>query len=208
MNNILIVAATAAEIAPLLEEEKKGRVNNIDFLITGVGMVATAFALGKKLQEKRYDLAINLGIGGSFNRSLSLGDVVFVKEDNFSELGAEDGDAFLPITQLGFGKNQYKSEISNLAQEWIKDLKPVSGITVNTVHGNDSQISRLLHIWPADIESMEGAAFYYACEQEQIPCVQVRSISNYIEKRNRENWKIGLAIKVLNDWVLSKMTLT
>lgn len=202
------MAATAAEIAPLLEEEKKGRVNNIDFLITGVGMVATAFALGKKLQEKRYDLAINLGIGGSFNRSLSLGDVVFVKEDNFSELGAEDGDAFLPITQLGFGKNQYKSEISNLAQEWIKDLKPVSGITVNTVHGNDSQISRLLHIWPADIESMEGAAFYYACEQEQIPCVQVRSISNYIEKRNRENWKIGLAIKVLNDWVLSKMTLT
>jgi futalosine hydrolase len=27
-------------------------------------------------------------------------------------------------------------------------------------------------------------------------------VSNYVEKRNRENWKIGLAVKNLNDFAI------
>ncbi|RYY32368.1 MAG: futalosine hydrolase, partial [Sphingobacteriaceae bacterium] len=48
------------------------------------------------------------------------------------------------------------------------------------------------------LESMEGAAFFYACRQMDLPCVQIRAVSNYIEKRNRDAWKIGLAVKNLN----------
>jgi futalosine hydrolase len=36
----------------------------------------------------------------------------------------------------------------------------------------------------------------------QIPCIQLRSISNYVEPRNRSNWNIPLAIKALNDYLL------
>ena len=36
------------------------------------------------------------------------------------------------------------------------------------------------------------------CEEFNIPCMQIRSISNKIEKRNRENWDLDLAIINLN----------
>jgi futalosine hydrolase len=48
------------------------------------------------------------------------------------------------------------------------------------------------------VESMEGAAFMFACEIEDIPYVQIRAISNYVEKRNKEGWNIPLAIENLN----------
>ncbi len=49
---------------------------------------------------------------------------------------------------------------------------------------------------------MEGAAFHYACLQENIPFLQLRSISNYVEVRDKSKWKIQLAIKELNDTLI------
>jgi futalosine hydrolase len=45
---------------------------------------------------------------------------------------------------------------------------------------------------------MEGASVFKVCEEFNIPCMQIRSISNKIEKRNRENWDLDLAIINLN----------
>ena len=44
-------------------------------------------------------------------------------------------------------------------------------------------------------ESMEGAAFMFVCENEGIPYAQIRGVSNFVEKRNKENWNIPLAIE-------------
>jgi futalosine hydrolase len=49
---------------------------------------------------------------------------------------------------------------------------------------------------------MEGAAFFYACEEANVDGLQVRAISNYVEKRNKENWNLALAVKNLNDWLI------
>lgn len=199
---ILVVAATKAELTFLYQhfslqegdfiEEKK-----FDVLITGVGMVATSFSLGKHLSAK-YGLVLNLGIAGCFDRNIELGKVVNITQDTFAELGAEDGDNFLTITDLGFGENTYRSK-----NHLNIDLLQVSGITVNRVSGNDKNIKNLLERLNPSTESMEGAAVLYACQQEKIDCLQVRSISNYVEPRNKDKWKIGLAIKNLNDWAIS-----
>ena len=45
---------------------------------------------------------------------------------------------------------------------------------------------------------MEGATVFKVCEEMKIPCIQIRSISNKIEKRNQENWNLDLAISNLN----------
>jgi len=45
---------------------------------------------------------------------------------------------------------------------------------------------------------MEGAAFFYACFMERLPCLQIRAVSNYIEDRNKDRWNIPLAIGNLN----------
>ena len=45
---------------------------------------------------------------------------------------------------------------------------------------------------------MEGAACFMVCNKFEISCMQIRSISNKVEKRNKENWDFPLAIKNLN----------
>ncbi|WP_448702033.1 futalosine hydrolase [Mucilaginibacter sp. AW1-3] len=191
---ILIVAATADEIKPLTDHFG----NNVPFavLITGVGMVATAFALGRHLANNRYDLAINLGIAGSFDRTIALGDVVEITEDRMAELGAQDDEQFIPIETLGFGESCFN------ATNAITQLKQVKAITVNTVHGHQDSIAKISHRLQPQLESMEGAAFFYACKQAGVACAQIRAVSNYVEKRNRDAWKIGPAIKNLNTFAV------
>lgn len=201
----LVVAATKAELTFLyqhfnLHEGDFIEDKSFDVLITGVGMVATAFSLGKHLSPK-YNLVLNLGIAGSFDRSVELGKVVSITEDTFAELGAEDGENFLTISDLGFGENTYKSNSAINT-----GLPKVSGVTVNRVSGNDKNIKNLIKRLNPVTESMEGAAILYACHHEKINCLQIRSISNYVEPRNKDNWKIGLAIKNLNDWAISFLT--
>ena len=197
---VLVVAATEPEVSGL-NQESRIRNQDIEFLITGVGMVATAFALGRHLTMHQYDLAVNLGIAGSFDQDITLGEVVEVVEDNLSELGAEDGEEFLTIESMGFGQSKFHSTVA-LSDYGNFDLKKVTAITVNTVHGHEPSIKKLNRRLQPQLESMEGAAFFYACKQAGVPCLQIRAVSNYVEKRNRDAWQIGLAIKNLNSFAL------
>lgn len=189
----LIVAATSFEIQPFLD-----RIHdfpNTHYLITQVGMTQTAYCLGKHLATNNYDLIINIGIGGCFNRSLPIGTVVSVNRELFSELGAENDDQFLPIDTLGFGTAHYIAKQNQTIQRLIHNLPTGMGVTVNKVHGNDLEIAKLLKQVPdALIESMEGAAVFLAANETNIQTIQIRGISNYVEKRNRATWNVPLAI--------------
>jgi futalosine hydrolase len=210
---ILFVAATEFEVASLLESGGIGAENgkkallislssHHSLLITGVGMVATAFALGRELATNQYDLAINLGIAGSFDRGIALGDIVEITEDTIAELGAEDDETFLPIADMGFGESVFKASKS-LSDIYVDaKLKQATAITVNTVHGNEPSIKKIQQRLHVRIESMEGAAFFYACREAGVPCLQIRAVSNYVEKRNRDAWQIGLAVKNLNTFAV------
>ena len=191
---ILVVAATPFEVEELNSVIK---TEDLALITTGVGMVATAFALGRHLASHSYNLAINLGIAGSFDRNIALGEVVEVTSDRFSELGAEDGEDFLSIDQLGFGASTFKSTYQLPANF---GLKKVNGITVNTVHGREKSIANIST--DTQLESMEGAAFFYACQMAGVPAIQIRAVSNYVERRNRDAWQIGLAIKNLNTFAV------
>ena len=211
---ILVVSATKFEVEPLLNSMEATRhfgVNfmscmyrklEIDFLIAGVGMVATTYYTGKVLNDS-YDVAFNMGVCGSFNRNLEIGSVVNVYEDCFSEMGAEDGEEFLTLEEL---KLEGVTKISNTKHgslnAIIELLPKVTVITVNTSHGNEKSIEKVFQKFHPYVESMEGAAFMFVCENEQIPYMQIRSVSNFVEKRNKESWNIPLAIENLNKKML------
>jgi futalosine hydrolase len=204
---LLLVVATLPEIQPLLSaysftgtpDEKQIGKHTVSVLITGAGMVPTAFALGKHLNQS-YDLAINAGIAGSFDFDISLGDVCVVKEDTFAELGAEDDEDFLSIDHLGFGTSSYSAQPG--PDFSTGGLTEVKAITVNKVHGNELSIAKAMARFNPQIETMEGAAFFYACNQANVPCIQIRAISNYVERRNREKWDIPRAVKNLNNTLI------
>ena len=48
-------------------------------------------------------------------------------------------------------------------------------------------------------ESMEGAALHYICLMENVPYIQLRSISNYIGERNKKKWDMQDSINNLNN---------
>ena len=180
---ILLVVATKSEI---IEDKFK----DCDVIVTGVGMVNTTFSLTKRLSKKSYDLVINMGIAGSFSDKIKIGDVVEVKEDIFSEIGFENGNSFSEFINFRIENSFKVNEKTN--------LKKVKGITVNTVHGNEKTIVEIISRLNPDLESMEGAACFMVCEQFEIPCMQIRAISNKVEKRNKAHWDLPLAIKNLN----------
>ncbi|MGA6120718.1 futalosine hydrolase [Sphingobacterium anhuiense] len=189
----LIVAATRFEIQPFLD--RIAAYPNTDYLITEVGMVQTAYRLGKHLVNNQYDLIINIGIGGCFNRSLPIGAVVSIDREIFSELGAEDDERFIPIDELGFGNAHYVATQNKTTKELVHALPTGLGVTVNKVHGNELEISKLLIQIPnALIESMEGGSVFLVASEAKIQTIQIRGISNYVEKRNRATWNVPLAI--------------
>ncbi|MEJ7779310.1 MAG: futalosine hydrolase [Daejeonella sp.] len=204
---LLLVAATVPEVGPLLSafptdswlNEKIIGKHRVKILITGAGMVATAFSLGRHLAQNSYDLAINVGIAGSFDFGIAPGEVCVVKEDTFAELGAEDGDDFLSFDSLGLGLSSHSDFPS--PDFSAEGLRKVTAITVNKIHGNELSIAMAMARFNPQIESMEGASFFYACDQFHIPCIQIRAVSNYVERRNREKWDVPLAIKNLNDTI-------
>jgi futalosine hydrolase len=202
---ILLVSATEMEISPLLAlfGQTVPRMHfhfgklELSTLITGVGMTATAYSLGRELSSD-YDFALNLGLAGSFHKGLQLGEVVHVVEDRFSELGAEDGEKFLSAQQLNIGIKDFFRNEKYPANNVLQSLPMVTGITVNTVHGEEKSIAAVYGRCHPYVESMEGAAFLMSCAASGVACAQVRAVSNYVERRDKAKWNIPLALSNLN----------
>ena len=116
------------------------------------------------------------------------------------QVGAEDGAAFLAGDNLGFGACSFSERLDGYFPA-LDGLATARGITVNTVHGHDESIERVVARLSPTVESMEGAAVFYVAHQERIECLQVRSVSNYVERRNRANWQLDEAISSLNKWL-------
>lgn len=218
---LLLIAATYAEIAPVadlaglagemhISESPVGIPGScFDLLITGPGTVATAFHSALALSSGKYLAAVNAGVAGSFNQELEHGAIVMVTKDRFSDFGAESPYGFIPGEKLPFSlldKPPYvdgwlvpDGQLAVLAP----GLKPCKAITSDTVHTSPATIEKIIDIYQPDIETMEGAAFFFVCMKSGVPCLQIRAVSNMAGPRNSANWQLDLAIKELNNFLKS-----
>jgi futalosine hydrolase len=196
---ILLVAATPFEIELFINIYPK-----VDILITGVGVPSTMYHLQKRLHQVDYDFVIQAGIAGSFSNEIHLGQTVLVKQDTFADLGAEEKRIFTHFFTSGLINahefpfadgwliNTSEGLLKNTALKWVK------AVTINKVSDSFLQKFQLSDAFHPQIESMEGAALHYVCLQEEIPFVQIRSISNYVGERDKAKWKMKDAIENLN----------
>lgn len=195
---ILIVAASAEETESLRDTSMAVSAGNeVEYLQTGIGMVAMAYALSRKLSGQHYDLVLNVGVAGAISPSIALGTVVVIGKDQLYELGAQDGERFLTFAEIGLAAVDTVVPSKLFLPGRLKH-PVVSAVTVNTVHGEEKSIERLRERTDAAVESMEGAAFYYVCNGFSVNCLQLRAISNKVEPRNREAWDLPLALKNLS----------
>ena len=211
---ICIVSATQMEVQPLLEALKnnfteyqpyhfiKGE-KEVDLLITGVGAVQTVYSLTKYLQHVPPDLCIQAGIAGAYSTELTIGTVCSVIEEIFADLGAEDQEGqFIDAFQLGLIHADqppfHNKRLLNPGAAEMSFLPKAKSISSNLASGTQETIDKQMNRYQPDIESMEGAAFFYTCLLEKVSFLEIRSISNAVEVRDRTRWDIPLAIKNLN----------
>lgn len=193
---LLIVAATEFEIAPFISTKIVA-----DILITGVGSPACIYALTKRLQQIKYDFVIQAGIAGTFKNSFPLAQTFFIKTDVFADLGIYEMDRFFTLFEKSFADPNTVPYKNGWLENSIKNTFNVStanSITVNTVTDNFLQTTMFTKKYDPDLESMEGAAFHYVCIQENVPFLQLRSVSNFVGERIKTNWKMKESIQNLN----------
>jgi futalosine hydrolase len=213
---ILLVAATEFEIAPtrawlakVAEPWGAGGYAlgpaRCMLLVTGPGIAATCWHLGQHFARNSPQWAINVGIAGSLDERLPLGAVLELRSERFADLGVEEADGrFTDLFELGLLAPDARpfsgGGLHNpLAGKGGWGLPLAEGLTVQKVHGHAPSIAALRAKYPsAQLESMEGAAFFYACLQAGVPFAEIRSVSNRVEPRKREAWDIPLAINQLN----------
>ena len=179
----------------------------ISVLVAGVGSISTAWAMQKWIAvNEKPDLVINSGIAGSFKDYLAIGDVVMPMSDCFADAGIEDGNNFLTLAEAGLiSDNEFPFSNGLILADprYTLQMKsiliPVRAITVNTVTGSESTRDKLVRKYNPDIETMEGATFFYICSREKIPFLAIRAISNRVDLRKKSNWKIKLALDNLSE---------
>lgn len=212
---ILLVVATWSEANALRGIpgiiEKSGIFSfgkhQISLLVTGVGSMAVSWSMCKWLSSNpRPDLALNTGIAGSYREDIKIGEVVIPVSDCFADAGVETRRGFITLAEAGLedadmfpfrdGKIFADNEFISGA---IRKMKPVKAITVNTASGSEVTIEKMRQKYNPDIETMEGAAFFYICCREKIPFLAMRSVSNRVEPRNKDKWDIPAALGSLSE---------
>lgn len=207
--NVLLIAATAREIEPFFEYYRNGkRTQNIDILITGIGLTAATYHLLKQLHLKRPDLVIQAGVAGCFDQMIPLGTVVLVKKEAIADQSVIELKKLrtlfdlelVPNDQFPFQKGWLENNTELLERS---KLPKVRGISVNEITTSKQKVKFYENVFRPVVESMEGAALHYTCLMEKIPFIQLRSISNYITERDKKKWDMKKSIINLNNELIS-----
>lgn len=213
---ILVITATDIEAQALKGISLPSQGISLQFLITGVGTMACSRGLTRHLMQNEHPaLALQAGIAGSYNSNLPIGSAGIVKRDCFADFGIDNQGKFIPAVETGlvntdvnlFGKGGW-IECNNYYTSLIQErFHLLTGITSDTVSGSVERITMLKNRYNPDIETMEGASFFYICALENVPFIAVRSVSNMVEERDREKWDIPLALGNLKEITEGLLTL-
>ncbi len=202
--DILLISATAKEIEPFFEYYRNTkRSQNIDILVTGIGLTAATYHLLKQINLKKPDLVIQAGVAGCFDKKISLGTVVAVKKETIADQSVIELKKLktlfdlelVPHNQFPFRKGWLENN-----HEILKNsgLRKVNAISVNEITTSKEKVQFYKDAFEPEIESMEGAALHYTCLMEKIPFIQLRSVSNYITERGKKKWDMKKSISNLN----------
>jgi futalosine hydrolase len=200
---VLLCAATRFEIDPTIQYLASQNIKNIDILVTGVGLIAATYHITKAVYQKRPQLILQAGIAGALDNNLKLGSVVIIESETVGDLGVMEQGSFRSLFDMEFVQendrpwtNARLLNASGILDEIL--LPKVKGVSINEITTLPSRIEHYKDALGGSVESMEGAALHYVGLMENIPFLQVRSLSNFVGERDKSKWHIKEAIENLN----------
>lgn len=210
-SNVLVLAATPLE-ATLLR--------SANLVITGIGAVNTAHALTQYLATKpKPSLVIQTGIAGAYvPAGVAVGSVLLADTEIYGDLGVLTPDGWRPMEEIGIplvdasGSRPARFNYFPLDAALVARAASAAGarvartgkfLTVSQVTGVRALGDALYERFGALCESMEGAAAAHVCALHDVPFLEVRGVSNLVEDRNRDTWRIKEAADAAQAVVLT-----
>jgi futalosine hydrolase len=207
----LAVAATEMEMTPLYRMAA-GTESGFLTLVTGVGPVAAALQLTRFLCRKGQQVRgiVNFGVAGAYVQIQGLQianllDVCLAEREVAGDFGVSYGDDMDYLPKDLTGRITFDVDRSLLLQAGLimqrNGLSPHLGtfVTVNAVSGTRARGENLRQRWQGLCENMEGASIARVAGEFALPFLEVRSISNMVEDRNPQNWRLEEACAIAAD---------
>lgn len=139
------------------------------FRVSGWGAEATQRTLEAAFAEEGpFDRIVDLGIAGSGTPQLPTGAVAHVVAEHHGDRPGPWLRNPAPWPELAFLPEATGRTLQELDDRWRGEA--------------------------ADIESMEGAAFFEACLRRGVPFAEIRAVSNPVGESDRSRWDIPLAL--------------
>jgi futalosine hydrolase len=212
MSDALLVGATDLETARL-------RSARFPVVVTGIGAVNAAHALTKYLvSHPKPSVVIQTGVAGAFvPAQIPVGAVVLADAEMYGDMGVLTTDGWQPMDAIGiplvpatdgkparFNCFPFDLALVTRAAQIAGALVTRTGpfLTLSIVTGVQALGDELHERFGALCESMEGAAAAHVCALHDVPFLEVRGISNLVENRDREKWKLKEAAEAAQNVAL------
>jgi len=161
--------------------------------VSGVGLSATAYSVGKLIGQHKPDWILMAGIAGVYQHSsLNIGDVVLVERECEADLGFFTPGGFTHLADLNLAMDFTATKW--WACPYVSQVKGVLPLAQS--NSMNAAMAPFIYIEEADIENMEGAAFFQVCLIEQQKFLEVRSVSNNV-KIGDDDWDMEGSIRTL-----------
>jgi futalosine hydrolase len=200
MSEALFVGATELETAQL-------RSSRFPVVVTGIGAVNAAHALTRYLaSHPTPSVVIQTGVAGAFvPAGIPVGAVVLADTEIYGDLGVLTTGGWQPMELIGIplvaardGQparfNYFPLDKALVARAAAAGGSLIARtgpfLTLSMVTGVRTLGDELHERFGAICESMEGAAAAHICALNDVPFLEVRGISNLVEDRDREKWKL------------------
>ena len=199
----LVVTATEQEMVPIAR--RLAATPGWMPLVAGVGCLETAVTLTRFLANSRSPLrgVINCGVAGAFvGAGPKLLDLCLADHETQADVGiwsageVEEFDTVRVPTRFSLA-----GPLLDRAREvlsawggtpWVGPL-----VSVLAVSGTLARGESLRRRFQALAENMEGAAVARVAKEFQLPCLEVRAISNMVVDRDLSQWRMTAAIERL-----------
>jgi futalosine hydrolase len=202
---------------PVIEGILAGRT--VVICIGGMGKANAAHAATMLLSRTGIEALIVFGIAGAYPGSgARIGDVALATEEMSGDEGVLTPEGFkgtehigIPLVRIGSVQmyNTFPASVALLdrSRRALASLPtPVHEgpfVTVSTCSGTKERASELEQRYHGLCENMEGAAAAQVALYHEVPWLEVRGISNFVEDRDLRKWDIPGAALVAQKAVIA-----
>lgn len=207
----------AEDISEMTPIKISGKRSDLLFLAAGVGPINAALAVGLTLgltfrrgESKAGVAAILLtGLAGAYDLEKNpLTSLWQVTEEFWPEYGLNDGSSVtarafsFPLWRRAAGDVYDSVKLAEDCSVFGYKDGPFPTRKSVTVAGVSASFARREHLYDkyrADLENMEGFAVGYAALRAGVPCVEIRSVSNKIGPRSKDEKDFDGALRTLGE---------